>query len=210
MSRLGPGTPCLEGLRLGDCWNFEFLREVKIFFISFGELSFLWVGHFIFRRGRSVYSQSIFSSHFKMQDFKNSKKFLPLAPSFSIFTFLDLRQMQGFMYILALTLNLNFLFQGAVSFSRSSFFSPLSGHSKPTMKPSNHETAFFFIHLVGLKCSPNHPVNSQSILCECKQTWQLLVKIKSDLFVNNVVYNLKESFEKESAESLFLTYEPLN
>ena len=35
-------------------------------------------------------------SHFETQDFKNSKKKLPAAPSFSIFTFSDLKQMQGF------------------------------------------------------------------------------------------------------------------
>ena len=35
-------------------------------------------------------------SHFEMQDFKKSKKNLPVTPPFSIFTFSDLRQMQGF------------------------------------------------------------------------------------------------------------------
>ena len=35
-------------------------------------------------------------SHFEMQDFKNPNFFLPAAPSFSIFTFPDSRQMQGF------------------------------------------------------------------------------------------------------------------
>ena len=35
-------------------------------------------------------------SHFKMQDFKHSKKNLPEATSFPIFLFSDLRQVQGF------------------------------------------------------------------------------------------------------------------
>ena len=40
-----------------------------------------------------------------------------------------------------------------------------------------HETAFFFIHLVGLE-------DFVRAFCVRKQTWQLLVKIKSDPFVN--------------------------
>ena len=49
-----------------------------------------------------------------------------------------------------------------------------------------------------------------ALLCECKQTWQLLVKIGSDPFVSKQpVYITKESFEEESADSLSLTDKPL-
>ena len=48
-----------------------------------------------------------------------------------------------------LTLNLNFLFQGAVSFH------PSAG----VQNQPNHETGFFFIHLVGLEGPPNPPVS---------------------------------------------------
>ena len=49
--------------------------------------------------------------------------FLPAAPSVSIFTFSDLRYTEGFKFF---NTKSNFFY------SRSSFFSPLSGHSKPT------------------------------------------------------------------------------
>ena len=76
----------------------------------------------------------------------------------------------------------------------------------------NHEAAFFFIHLVGLEDPPNHQVSKvKSISCECKQKWQLLVKIESDPFVNKqTVYSTKESFEKESADSLSPTDKSLH
>ena len=81
----------------------------------------------IFCRGRSVL-HSLFSIHFlilkcKIQKFKNV---LPAAPSFSIFTFSDLRKMQSFKQIFTLTLTLNFIFQAAVS-----FHSPVGTQNKP-------------------------------------------------------------------------------
>ena len=62
-----------------------------------------------------------FSVHFPNLKCKISKtqNFLPVAPSFLIFTFSDFRWMQGFKYILTLSPNLNFLIQGAVSFHPS-------------------------------------------------------------------------------------------
>ena len=58
-------------------------------------------------------------SHFEMQVFKNSKYFFLQHPQYS---FSDLRQMQGIYCLqvdIDLTLNLNFLFQRAVSFHPS-------------------------------------------------------------------------------------------
>ena len=61
-------------------------------------------------------------SHFEMQDFKNSKK-ICLQHSFSIFTVSDLKQMHA-----ELQVDIDFNTESKFSFSRSSFFSPLSGH----------------------------------------------------------------------------------
>ena len=48
-------------------------------------------------------------------------------------------------------------------------------------------------------------------MCKYKQTWQVLVKIESDSFINKgPVYNTKESFEKESSDSLSLTDKTLD
>ena len=75
---------------------------------------------------------------------------------------------------MTLTMNLNLLFK------EQFLFNP-----HWTLKTSQtHETAFFFIHWVGLEGPPNHLACKVSILCKCKQTLQLLVKIKSDPFVN--------------------------
>ena len=37
---------------------------------------------------------------------------------------------------------------------------------------------------MGLEGPPNHPVTKSRAFCVRKETWQLLVKIKSDHFVN--------------------------
>ena len=65
-------------------------------------------------------------------------------------------------------------------FSRSIFFSPLVD-TKNQPKPQN----FFLFYPLGGFRGPSKPFSqqSQSILCECKQTWKLLVKVKSDSFV---------------------------
>ena len=89
----------LTRVRRGELefWNFVFLKEVKIFFD-------LWVGcpmmggvgwgGGIFCRGE-VSSISVNFS-FRNARFQKFKKVLPVALSFSIFTFSYLRQMQGF------------------------------------------------------------------------------------------------------------------
>ena len=72
-----------------------------------------------------------------------------------------------------------------------------------------NETAFFFIHLVGLKDPPNHPVSNARAFRLNVNNMAVLVKIESDPFVNKPpVYNTKESFEKESVDSLSLTDKP--
>ena len=113
--------------KVRGCSNFVILGflggGIKIFLISGAVV--LWAGIFLREAGS-------FYVHFPILKCKISKIQKFLAPSFSIFTFSDLRYMQGFKYILALTLNLNFLVQ----------------------------------------------------LCECRQTWQLLVKIEKDSSVN--------------------------
>ena len=126
-----------------------------------------------FCRGRSVHSSSIFS--FWNARFKKFKIFLPVASSFSMFTFLDLRQIQNFKQILTLTLNLNFLFQGAVSFHPSVC----------TQNQPNPWNCFLFYPFSGFR-GPSKLSSqlSQSIFCERKQTWQLLIKIKNEPFVN--------------------------
>ena len=87
--------------------------------------------------------------------------------------------------------------------SRSSFFSPFGEHSKPT-KPM--KLLPFLSILEGFQ---NHLL-SKAILCEYKQTWHLLFKIKGNSFLNKQrVYNMKESFEMESADLLSLTDNPL-
>ena len=52
-------------------------------------------------------------------------------------------------------MNLIFVAQGAVSFHSS----------VGTQTQPNHETAFFFIHLVGLDGPLNHPVNKVRAFC---------------------------------------------
>ena len=70
-------------------------------------------------------------------------------------------------------------FQGAVSFH------PSVG----TRNQPNPWNCILFYPFGGFRgsCKPSSP-ESQSILCECKQTWKLLVKDKSDLFVNKQIF----------------------
>ena len=56
---------------------------------------------------------------------------------------------------MTLTLNLNSLFQGTVSF-----------HPSLVLEINQtHETAFFFIHLLGLEGPPTHPVSKTRAFC---------------------------------------------
>ena len=78
--------------------------------------------------------------------------------------------------------DIDFNTESKFSCSRSSFFSTLSGPSKPA-KPIKLLSCF--IHLGDLEGLPNHPVSkARAFRVKCKQTWQLLVKIESDPFVN--------------------------
>ena len=195
-------TPPL--LRLGGVGILEFwvfARDQNKIFLILREGEVSYDRGSIFCRGRSVL-HSLFSIHFlilkcKIQKLKNV---LPAAPSFSIFTFSDLRKMQSFKQIFTLTLTLNFIFQAAVP-----FHSPVGTQNKP-----NTWNCFIFWSCGGFR-GPSKPSSqySQSILCECKQTWQLLAKIKSIPFVNKLLYNSKECFEKESTK-LSLTHKPLH
>ena len=94
-------------------------------------------------------------SHFEMQEFKNSKHFACSVLIFNIHIF-RLKVDAG------LQVDIDFNTESEFSRSRSSFFSPLSDHSKPT---KTHETAVSFIHLVGLEGSPNHPVCEARTFC---------------------------------------------
>ena len=94
-------------------------------------------------------------SHFEMQEFKNSKHFACSALIFNIHIF-------GLMVDAGVQVDIDFNTEAKFSCSRSSFFSPLSDHSKPT---KTHETAVFFIHLVGLEGPPNHPVCKARTFC---------------------------------------------
>ena len=78
-------------------------------------------------------------------------------------------------------MNLNFIFRGAVSFH------PSVG----TQNQPNPWNCFLFYPFGEIK-RPSKLSSQQSILCEYKQTWQLLVKIKSDP-VYNPGHNMKES-----------------
>ena len=93
-----------------EFWNFGYLR---------------WEGGcpmkgviLCWRRSAGQFILHLFSP-FWNATFQNFKKFWSVAPSFSIFTFSNLRYMQGCRYILTLTVNLNFFVQGAVSFHTS-------------------------------------------------------------------------------------------
>ena len=101
-----------------------------------GELEFwfLWGGQNIFdlscsMRGRGLYffggTQFILRlfSHFEMQDFKNSKSFA-CALIFNIHIF-------RFKIHAGIQVDIDFNTESKSPCSKSSFFSPLSGHSKP-------------------------------------------------------------------------------
>ena len=151
-------------------WNFGFLGEVKIFLISSGLFN---EGHYI-----SLGEVTSFYPNFPILKCKISKfqKFLTAAPSFLNIHISRFKIHSGFQ------LDIDFNTESKFSCSRINFFSILSGHSKPTrpMKLISFFTKF------GASRGPSKPFNqkSQSILCQCKQTRQLLVKIKKDLFVN--------------------------
>ena len=132
-----------------------------------------------------------------MQDFKNSKIFVCGALIFNIHIF-------RFKMDAGLHLDIDFNTESKFSCSRSSFFLPLSGPSKPT-KPMT--LLSFFIHLMGLEGSPS--VSKVSAIFVDVKRQQLQVKIESVTFVNiRPVYNTKESFE-ETADSLSPTDKPL-
>ena len=100
-------------LKLGG-WNFWFLGEVKIFFIlgrGGGNPIRGGLLYFVLRVQFIVFP----FPHFEIQGYKNSKIFCLWHPSFSVFTFSDLKH-AGLQVVLTLTLNINFLFQGAASF----------------------------------------------------------------------------------------------
>ena len=110
-----------------------------------------------------------------MQDFKISKVFDCGALIFNI-------HISRFKIHSGFQLDIDFNTESKFSCSRINFFSILSGHSKPT-KPMK---LISFFTKFGASRGPSKPFNQkiQSILCQCKQTRQLLVKIKKDLFVN--------------------------
>ena len=127
-----------------EFWNFGFWGKSKHF--RFQGRVILSGGYISQRERGEVIS---FSVHFPILKSKISKIQGNLAtPSFSKFTFSDLRWMQGFKQLLTSTLNLNFLVQGAVSFHPSVgnqnqanpwngfLFYPLSGFRGPS-KPSS-------------------------------------------------------------------------
>ena len=150
------------------------------------EVYFLWGGQFIL----------CLFSHFGMQDLKNSNFFAWSTPIFNIHIF-------RFKMDAGLKVCFDFNAESNFFCSRSSFFSPLGEHSKPT-KPM--KLLPFLSILEGFQ---NHLL-SKAILCEYKQTWHLLFKIKGNSFLNKQrVYNMKESFEMESADLLSLTDNPL-
>ena len=80
-----------------------------------------------------------------------------------------------------LQVDIDFNTESKLSFSRNSFFSLLTWHSRPT-EPMK---LFSFYSFGGFR-GPSRPSSqwNQSIFCECKHAWQQLVKIKSDPFVN--------------------------
>ena len=80
-----------------------------------------------------------------------------------------------------LQVDIDFNTESKLSFSRSSFFSCLTWHSKPTKL-----TKLLSFYPFGGFRGPSKPSSqwNQSIFCECKHAWQLIVKIKSDPSVN--------------------------
>ena len=129
-----------------------------------------WGLYVIFHRGRSIHSSCILS--FWNASFQKFKSFLFAAPSFSIFRFKTDTGLQ---------VDIDFNTESKLSFSRSSFFSCLTWHSKPTKLMK----LLSFYPFGGFR-GPSKPSSqwNQSIFCECKHAWQLLVKIKSDPSVN--------------------------
>ena len=77
--------------------------------------------------------------------------------------------------------DIDFNTESKLSFSRNSFFSLLTWHSKPT-KPMKLLSFYSFGGFRGPSRTSSQW--NQSIFYECKHAWQLLVKIKSDPFVN--------------------------
>ena len=87
----------------------------------------------------SLEEVSSFYIHFPILKCKISKIRKVQGPSFSVFTFSNLRWVQVFKQILTLTLNLNFLEQFLFTFQWA-------------LKTNQiHEITFFFIHLVRLR-----------------------------------------------------------
>ena len=175
------------------CTPTKFRGQLE-FWVFGGRSKYFWFKRYIF------YGEvSLFSVCFPILECKTWKIqiFLPEAPPFSIFTFSDLRWMQGLKYALTLMLNLIFFVQGVVSFHPS----------VSTQNQLNPWNCFLFLSI--LEGFQNHLL-SKAILCEYKQTWHLLFKIKGNSFLNKQrVYNMKESFEMESADLLSLTDNPL-
>ena len=130
-----------------DKSRWERVEGVKIFLISWGAKGYPMRGRVIFCWGRPVDFPSIFS--FWDARFKKFKKILPASPSFIIFTFSDLRSKTD----AGTQVDIDFDTEYNFHFSRSSFFSPLSGHSKTT-KPMKL-LSFLSIWRV----PPNHPVS---------------------------------------------------
>ena len=133
--------------KIRGSWNFGILGYGALSkYFSFQEI-ILWGG--IFRWGRSVHSPSIFSFwNTRFKKIKKKKNFGCRTLTFKIPIF-RFKTDAGLEADIDLTLNLNFLFQGAVSFH------PSAG----VQNQPNHETGFFFIHLVGLEGPPNPPVS---------------------------------------------------
>ena len=114
-----PSIRCTTAKVRGS-WNFGFWVEFKIFLISGRKRG----GGVLFLRVKSVHFLSIFS-FWNAQDFKNSKLFVCSALIFNI---------PIFRFKMDAGLQVDFEFNTKSKFfcSRSSFFSLLSGHSKPT------------------------------------------------------------------------------
>ena len=137
-------------LKLGGSWNFgilSFWGRSKYFWFQGGGVV-LWGGIIL-----CMGEVSSYSVHFLILKCKISKIEIFFACGALIFNIHIFR----FKTDAGLQVGIDFITESKFSFSRSSFSSPLSGHSKPT-KPMKL-LSFLSIWLVGLKGPRNHSVS---------------------------------------------------
>ena len=128
-----------------EFWNFGLWGTVKIFLVSGDHSMRRW---YISLGEVGSFSFYFLILKYKIKKKKKKKNFGCRTLTFKIPIF-RFKTDAGLEADIDLTLNLNFLFQGAVSFH------PSAG----VQNQPNHETGFFFIHLVGLEGPSNPPVS---------------------------------------------------